>query len=117
MSEWLSSVIPRIPSGNREQSNESAREAFKVDIVIHGVVPFDLSKVYHSNYRVDVHKQKKKPANVRQLLHCDHERIEYQIQTFTASFQEPSYSQNPERPYDRHSFDLNRRQLIEHDAD
>jgi hypothetical protein len=56
MSEWLSSVIPRIPSGNREQSNESTGETLKIDIIIHGLVPFNLAKINHSNYRIYVHK-------------------------------------------------------------
>ena len=56
MRKGLCSVVPRIESRHAEHCNESAREIFEVDIVIHASVSFHFSKVDHPNDRIDVHE-------------------------------------------------------------
>lgn len=65
------SIVPRVSRSHCEERDESVREVFKVDIVIHVPVTFDLPKVDHSKDRIHVHKEEQETSNVRQLLHRD----------------------------------------------
>lgn len=56
MSKGFCSVIPWVESCYTKDCNKSTGEIFEIDVVIHATVSFDLSKVDHPNYRVDVHE-------------------------------------------------------------